>query len=313
MASSLITFGRHFIRLRYAAMHWKQLCWEVVKNTIVWFSMILAFSDSLLEVVPEHSAIYAYTHDLWEYVFDTPAILLCLLLLIAIIVLIIKWPRAKAVYKDDTSDLKVIVECCDLMHQTGLKVIHSVDTFDTALGSIISPRSLHGAFLQKAKQHGEDIDALIDEQLQLHAPASTDNDLPGRKDRYPLGTVCPIEMGGTQYALVSFTHLQADGSIAVKQREYTEFLKRMWTNLANPKIRQDEIDVAVMGNRFVDLPAEFSTEQKIDLMLQTFFMVAREKTCCHTLRVCVHTTNVTEVDFQNYATIIKHLAKRPML
>ena len=87
----------------------------------------------------------------------------------------------------------------------------------------------------------------------------------------------------------------------------------MWRNLAEPRVREEEVNVAVMGNRFVDLPAEFSTEQKIDLMIQTFFAVAREKTCCRTLRICIHPDNVTEIDFGNYPTIMEHLAKRPVI
>lgn len=71
--------------------------------------------------------------------------------------------------------------------------------------------------------------------------------------------------------------------------------------------------MAIMGNHFADLPADFTTEQKIDIMLQTFFAVARERNCCSTLRICVHDSNAMQVDFAHYATIMEHLAQRPVL
>ena len=207
----------------------------------------------------------------------------------------------------------MIVECCDLFEQDGLRTIHCVDTFDTALGSVISPRSVHGAFLKICKERGVDIDSAVDNGLHFIKPESTDENLPVRKDRYPLGTVCPVTIGNDKYCMVSFTHLQPNGSIAITRKEYTDFLLSMWRNLANPILREDEVDVAVMGNRFVDLPAEFSTEQKIDLMIQTFFVAAKEKSCCRTLRICVHESNMTEIDFPHYNVIIDHLAKRPVI
>lgn len=306
----LLTFLTY---INYVNQHWKQFIWDVIKNTVVWFSLIVGFSDSILEVMPEHSALYKELRFVWDYVFDHPVVLLLLLLFILTMVLISKWPRPKAIYKDETTDIKVIIECCDLLKQDGLKIIHSVDTFDTALGRVISPRSLHGSFLSEVQKQGIDIDALIERSLVSTPIEATDDSLPVKKNRYQLGTICPIELGKEDYALVSFSHLQSDGTIAIRQQEYMQFMMQMWKNLANPKIRHDEINVAVMGNKFVDLPSEFSTEQKIDIMLQTFFVAARERSCCKTLRICVHSSNITEVDFGSYPSIIKHLAKRPML
>ena len=53
--------------------------------------------------------------------------------------------------------------------------------------------------------------------------------------------------------------------------------------------------------------------QKIDLMIQTFFAVAREKTCCRVLRICVHPDNAPDIDFEKYSVIVEHLAKRPVI
>lgn len=88
---------------------------------------------------------------------------------------------------------------------------------------------------------------------------------------------------------------------------------KMWEGLSKPHIREEIVNVAVIGNQFVDLPSEFTTEQKIDIMIQTFFVYARQHTTCKTLRICVHEKNAAEVDFYHYPAIIEHLAKRPEL
>ena len=171
----------------------------------------------------------------------------------------------------------------------------------------------HGAFLQLCQKQKTDLDAIIDERLKELKPVATDKSLPGRKKRYALGSICPVTIGDKHYCIAAFTHLLPNGTISITKDEYVACLKQMWRNLAEPRVREEEVNVAVMGNRFVDLPAEFSTEQKIDLMIQTFFAVAREKTCCRTLRICIHPDNVTEIDFGNYSTIMEHLAKRPVI
>lgn len=300
-------------KFKYLGKHWQKLFWDVVKTSIASFGVIISFADAFLNVLPDESTLHRVLYQLVHLPFDKPATILILLLLIVVIATIANWPVTRAVYKDSMSDIKVIVECCDLFQQQGMRVIHSVDTFDTALGTIISPNSVHGHFLKQCKQSNIDIDTEIDNALKNISAEREDDDLPGRKLRYPLGTVCPVWIGNQQYSLVSFTHLNKEGNISITRREYTDFMINMWRGLASPIIRQETVNVAVMGNKFVDLPAEFSTEQKIDLMLQTFFMVQKERSCCKTLRICVHESNMAEVDFPNYHIIIDHLAKRPII
>ena len=299
-------------KLRFLLHHRREWIKDVITSSIATFGVLITFADASLNVVPDESKLHGWLHQIVHMPFDKPAPILILILILIIIATIAHWPKTKAVYKDNRTDLTVIVECCDLFQQDGLKVIHAVDTFDTALGTIISPNSVHGLFLKKAQQAHVDVDEAISRALKGIEPASEDPELPGKTLRYPLGTVCPVSLKDDNYALASFTHLKPNGTIAIERKEYTEFFMQMWRQLASPLIRQDTVNVAIMGNRFVDLPADFSTEQKIDLMIQTFFAVARERSCCKTLRICVHESNMPDVDFPHYETIISHIAKRPI-
>lgn len=296
----------HSEKSKYVLQHWKRLVWTTARDFFSWTIVVLTIIGSLVAVLPDAPAQWLKTMAFgWQTIL--------LIIAIFLIAIYVNWPRTRAIYKDKKSDIRVIIECCDILQQRGLKVIHTVDTFDSELHRIITPRSLHGAFLEKCSKTGVDIDSQIDAALESLIPDEEDEHLPGRTKRYALGTLCPIEVQGEPYCWVAFTHLQPNGTISISQRQYIDCLKVLWSNLSEPKIRHDEVNVAVMGNKLVDLPAEFSTEQKIDLMIQTFFAVAREKACCRTLRICVHPENVSDIDFETYPTIMAHLAKRPVI
>lgn len=299
-------------RLNYFSKHWKQLLWCVIKESVAWLSVCMATFSASLAITPSSSSVHQMLESISEVLIQG-WVLVLLALLIVVVAAIKNWPRMYASYRDLRTDTKVIIECTNLLKEDGLKVIHAVDTFDTELNTIITPRSLHGAFLKMCEQRKFPINEQLDLALKPMKKGKFDPQLPGRKQRYPIGTACPIMVGKDPYVLVSFAHLQLDGSIRITRQEYIDYLTKMWENLSKPNVREEVINVAVMGNQFVDLPSDFTTEQKIDIMLQTFFIFARRHTTCKTLRVCVHEKNAHEVDFYHYPAIIEHLAKRPEL
>lgn len=299
-------------QLSYLSRHWKPFAFTVFKESVAWLSVCLATYSASLSFTPVQSLAHIRLARLSEWLMQGWPLALVLLLIVCISV-IRHWPRMLASYYDRRTDTRVIIECADLLSHRGQKIIHSVDTFDTALNTIITPRSLHGAFLLWCRQRQVALDELLDQSLRFLPKGEQDDTLPGRTQRYPLGTVCPLDVQGEPFALVSFARLQADGSIQISRQEYTMFLMKMWEGLSKPNIRHEVVNVAVMGNQFVDLPSEFTTEQKIDIMLQTFFVYARQHTTCKTLRICVHEKNAMEVDFFHYPVIIEHLAQRPEL
>ena len=252
---------------KYVMLHWKRLAWLSLQDFLQWSIMIITIAGSIVAFLPTKDVIWLraaipyYASTYW-------GLAVLLLLLVMGLAVLRNWPRTRAVYKDKKTDIWVIIECCDLLQQKGLKVVHTVDTFDTDLARIISPRSLHGAFLKLCEQAGVHADEQIDATLEHLVPRTVDEKLPGRKRQYGLGTVCRVNVGAEPYACVAFTRLQPNGTIEITQEEYIRCLKQMWRNLSNPINRNDIVNVAVMGNKFVDLPAEFSTEQKIDLVRQ---------------------------------------------
>jgi len=294
----------------YARRHWKGLLWRALKDTLMLLSVLIASYSALLSFASSSSAMEVFFSNANNWLFHKGFVFL-LIFVIYIIFIVKNWPRMRAIYHDERTDTNIIIEYADIFKQEGLKVIHTVDTFDTELDRIISRRSLNGAFLSLCEKHKTDLPSLLNRSLSIVQETETDSTLPGNKTRYPLGTTCALTVNDQPYVLVSFAHLQSDGSISINSQEYFSFLMRMWENLSKANVRQEEINVVVMGNKFVDLPSEYSTEQKIDIMVQTFFIHARQHNFCKTLRICVHENDALQVDFYHYPVILDHLSKRP--
>lgn len=125
--------------------------------------------------------------------------------------------QVRTKYYDSKSGITVIVECCDLLKQKGLKIIHTTDTFDTSL-DIIKKESLHGSFLTYCNNNNIDVESMLNNTLSKVSPVSEDEHLPGHKNRYALGSVVDftLENGSREnplkdYRFVSFAHLSNDG------------------------------------------------------------------------------------------------------
>ncbi len=302
---------KHDTLFLYGVQHWRQLLLNSSRVFFSWIFVIITIISSLFAFLPSKEV--EQLRHLIDYFEEHLIVLVALIMLLLLLSIIFTWPQTKSIYKDRNTHIQVIIECCDIFRQQGMKVIHVVDTFDSDVNEIISPHSLHGAFLKMCEEKKIDVDEQIERGLKHLSSSAEDGTLPGRTKKYPLGSTLPLQIEKERYCWVAFTHLLPTGNIEISKNEYIDCLKAMWRNLAKARTRSEIINVAVLGNKFVDLPAEFSTEQKIDLMIQTFFAAVREKACCRTLRICIHPDNVSEIDFENYPIIMEHLAKRPVI
>jgi hypothetical protein len=103
-------------------LHWKRLAWLSMQDFLQWSIMIITIAGSIVAFLPTKDVIwlraaipyYASTYWWWAVL---------LLLLVMGLAVLRNWPRTRAVYKDKKTDIWVIIECCDLLQQKGLKVV----------------------------------------------------------------------------------------------------------------------------------------------------------------------------------------------
>lgn len=292
--------------------------WTMLRSAVAWFG------TSLTLVLAINS--YAHIKDqLPVKVVDTynacPVVWLLILLVILFGISFFRHlPQLKAKYRDSSTGIKVIIEHCNLLKQDGMKIIHTVDTFETD-EKIVYPESLHGKFLADCRSRGIDVDAMVDNALQYMKQYSIDNQLVGRKKRYAIGTVIkPLADDNANHYLkdfrmVAFSKITSQEdqshSIELSVPEYKQLLVNMWNTLSEPTQRMDTINMAIFGNKFLKMSGDYTTEHKIAIILDSFFIACHKQKCCDTLRICVHESNARDLDFPTLSALIKHYATKP--
>lgn len=232
--------------------------------------------------------------------------------------LVTLWPRTKSTYQIN-KNINVIVECCNILEQEGLKVIHTTDTFDM---DKIKPKSLVDQFVKMCNIEGFDLKNHIKMNLPIKDFIESDSTLPGEKNRFKLGSVCPIKYHTNEngkeitdsFCLVAFSHIKP-GTVRLDPEEYRPLLLNMWQNLSDSSVKDETetVNVTVMGNRFVTFPDSYTITQRIGMMVETFFEASKKGKCCTTLRICVNEKDASKIDFLNLQTILNYVYERSAL
>lgn len=284
-----------------------------VKKLIIRFSQIYSYILSLIvtiitfasyfhiELIPEQPGVF----------FNFATIMIVTASIAFIISLIALWPKTKSIFH--IKDMDVIVECCDILEQEGLKIIHTTDTFDM---DKIKSKSLVDQFVKLCNKVGFDLKSNIKKNLPSKDFMKTDITLPGEKNRYKLGSICPINFDVNNnkkkrtdsFCLVAFSHIKP-GTVELHPTEYRPLLLDMWKNLSNPSIKDETetVNITVMGKRFVTFPDSYTITQRIGMMVETFFEASKNGKCCDTLRICINEKDASNIDFSNLKTIFNYV------
>lgn len=294
----------------------KWLFWKkVFGGTISAFLAVLGACVTIRNFMPADSSVAM------ENVMRSWGILIFLFFVCFVLSVIWNWPRLRCQYKDP-SGTTVIIEHCDLLKQKGRKIIHVNDAFDIDSYKIPG-NTVHGQFIKRFvnDETKEGIKQQIEEGLS-RCPDSPvkDETLKGNKDRYPLGTICPLSIEDEDYCLVAFSSFVQtnNGGYLLKEMspsEYTSFFVNMWNNLS--RSRSDGVDAGIINISSIGaqqvLGPGFDVTHRIDSIVDTFFNVTKNQDglFCNTLRVCVEDKDAKDIDFNTFSAVLKHIAGRP--
>lgn len=274
---------------------------------------ILATALTIIQVVEgpiNHNGIIIYGVAV---TFNT---LMFVVLMFAIVWALIEvWPKTTTRIKH--KDVEIKVEVCDLFEQSGLKVIHTTDTFDM---DRIKEGTVVANFVTKCQEKGFDIKNVISKNIHRCRYVESDNSLPGLKDRYELGTVCffnsvpddsVVSKDFSSFCLVAFSHIHPGYVDSISIQEYINTLNTMWKNLSVPGKRNDNIvNITVIGDKQLRLPTDCNFTQKIALIVETFLNASHEKKICDKLRICITDEDMAKIDFQKFDAVMKFLSER---
>lgn len=238
-----------------------------------------------------------------------------------------EWPRLKAVCRSE-SGMEVSVECCDLLKQDGYRVIHTTDTFDSDSRFYGDPndvkkRTLCYNFINNCTKIGFDLTGHINSGLKNYIVESFDDSLQGNKKRYPLGTVCKINVSTNSskvnkhdyfiigdYLLVAFSHMRQGNVVDLSLEEYKSLLDLIWMNISDSVKKTEKINIALLGQRFIRFPVSYTAEQKIGLMVESFYKTLNKGQFCNSMKICISSEVASSIDFDVMKEIMAFYSRK---
>lgn len=158
-----------------------------------------------------------------------------------------RFPVRKVKYKIPGKDYFIEVQIGDILDAPNGMVISGNSTFDTNIASkLIAIDSLQGQFTTRYFQ-GETTD--LDRQITKALNGLTYEEAvsPGKKKKYPLGTVAKISAEGKFFYLLAMADLNEKGTAHSDERRLDSILDGLWTALREQG-ELGEIYVPVIGS-----------------------------------------------------------------
>lgn len=262
--SSLKTFSYW----RYALFSWNAV------------GRILAATGSLYLFLEILDFFQIYTRDKYH-----AYSLIVIIAAATIYVVFTRRPVSMVRYKVPKKDFAFEVRIGDLLGTPGNVVISTSTTFDTDMSrGLISPESLQGQFALKFFQgNTAEIDRQIEESLSGVDPRDEPN-APGKRNRYPVGTVATVKTHGQSFYFTAMSDLNKHGTAQSSVHMVEQALEGLWRYVGE----RGELGDLVMplmgtGRGRIELPRK----KMIERIAQSFADASREKVFANKLTIVI--------------------------
>ena len=187
------------------------------------------------------------------------------------------WPRQRIAIPIPGSDSSCEIKFGNIFDGPGVVVIPVNEYFDGELGELVSPKSLHGKFIENMLGgQSETFYSLISKPLRSVSPRPVDVERPsGRQKRYEIGTFAKVDINGKRYLLVALSHtdlqtLKANATV----RDLWTCLEGVWLGARNHS-GGEPVKVPLIGSGLsgVGLPPR----KLIDITLTSLLCCTKER------------------------------------
>jgi hypothetical protein len=214
------------------------------------------------------------------------------------------YPRATIVREFTNPETVIRIEVGDLFTQDTHLVAGFTDTFDTSIVDerIISSTSVQGQLVHL--RYGGDhrrLDKELAQSLRRTPPSGTERagDKPGKRTRYPIGTVAVLGDAGRLVFAVAYSRMGNDLVPRSSVSDIWTSLDRLWAAVYERAERRP-VSMPVIGSGLARID-ELDREALLKLVLISFMARSRETPICHELRVLIHpadlgTVSLLEID-----------------
>lgn len=213
---------------------------------------------------------------------------------------------SKIEYNIPNTHSKVILEVCNLFDQEGLKVVHCHHTFDTD-DEVMRESSVMGQFIKMCKENQFDLDSQISKWIEKNKHKSERVDiLPCRKQVFNLGELCPVNIDGDMFVLAAFEDLQLFLETGAMEFDaYLNFLDNLWKSLGKLSVEKSVVNIPAFGNKIVNVANNsFTIDQKIGLIIQSYFKSMKKNRLFETLKICIYESDAKNLDLEKWDNVL---------
>jgi hypothetical protein len=209
------------------------------------------------------------------------------------------------------SDLEIEFKFCDIYKQKGATVLPLMDTFDTSLdNNLVDSNSLHGQLITKyysGKVTNLDTEITTSLQRVGYTPTSTSQSLPGKKDKYDIGTTAIAQPNSKYFYLTVLTTMTDSGNVTIQPEYIVDFLANLWQFIPQHGRTHKIVNIPIIGKGINRLPAEYTHQRIAQEIANSFITTSGQGTFCQKLRICIYPYDAKYIDTKKLTEYIKHL------
>jgi len=211
------------------------------------------------------------------------------------IAIIVIYPKKKVKFGLTNTNTKVEIMFGDLFKTNGHKVISASEFFDSKIGKPVSPKSLHGVFIEKILGgHTSIFDSAVDTQLadqQFDIVHRAD----GKTKKYDIGATITIEHNQSLYFIFALSYTDKDCNASSTPSLMLKALDGLWDKV---RIEGNGIDVnlPLIGNGLsrIGLPPS----QLLQLTLISLLKAVKERDLSSTVRIVLTEDVFDKIDLE---------------
>ena len=213
------------------------------------------------------------------------------------------------------TDLTVVIEFCDIFKQSGATVINVMDTFDTTTANnLVDPKTIQGQFISRYYPINiQSLDHEISRCLSNMgvAPIQNEPNLIGKKDRFPIGTTCPITTHNKYFYLTALTFMTETGNVSIQPEYIYDFLSKLWSFIPAHGVHHETVNIPVIGTGLSRLPASYTRQFILKEIVNSFWVSSKQGSFCKTLKICLHIKDYKYYDFEDIEILFNYINKNP--
>jgi len=212
-------------------------------------------------------------------------------------------------YKDDKSDVSIVVKMGDLFKEDENMVIGVSDCFDTEVGDVISQRSIQGQFT--AKYYSGD-SSKLDKDLvkglrKMKVVGEVDEKKKrGKKTRYPIGTTVVLDCGEKKVFACAYAKMKPNLMAETSMGDLWRSLNSLWEKIRE-KGEMKEVAMPVVGARFARIKGGVTYKSLVRLLLMSYITFARTQNVSKRLTLVIHKSREKDLSLYRLRSFLQEV------